>query len=232
MRKQQKQKVMAIVALCISILGLTLGFAAFSNTLTISSSATVSPDDADFDINVYGVESTVARDDIYNEEVYTSTTTSSPWTENDGKEKTPIKIIDNGKSITISDISVGLVEPGDSVTYNFLIKNEGEYDAYIDTSLFDRYFSGDNIGCTPGDGATPELVENACKWIVASHMFMNYQGNHIESGEVYKLAKGDYILLDILIFYVKNQPYSRADGEFSVEFPDVTLEFSSVPPSE
>ena len=57
MRKNQKQKIMAIVALCISVLGLTLGFAAFSNTLTISSSATVTPDSKDFKLVLYGVPS-------------------------------------------------------------------------------------------------------------------------------------------------------------------------------
>ena len=57
MEKNKKTKTLAIIALIISILGLTLGFAAFSNTLTISSSATVSPDESDFNINVYGYTS-------------------------------------------------------------------------------------------------------------------------------------------------------------------------------
>ena len=41
MKRERQAKWVSIIALCISVLGLTLGFAAFSNTLTISSSATV-----------------------------------------------------------------------------------------------------------------------------------------------------------------------------------------------
>ena len=33
--RKEKQKLIAIIALTLSVLGLTLGFAAFSNTLTI-----------------------------------------------------------------------------------------------------------------------------------------------------------------------------------------------------
>ena len=51
MEKSRTSKIIAVVALVVAVLGLSLGFAAFSNTLTISSSATVSPDSGDFDIN-------------------------------------------------------------------------------------------------------------------------------------------------------------------------------------
>ena len=232
MRKDKKLRIVAIIALTISVVGLTLGFAAFSNTLTISSSATVSPDEADFDINVYGLEIRTNDTDVYDEESYKSTTTSAPLIDGNAKEKKPVKISNNGNSITISDISVDLIKPGDSITYNFIIKNEGQYDAYIDTSLFDKIFDGESIGCTPGPDATPELVENACRWIISSPMFMDPSGNHILSGETYELAKGDYILLDIMVLYVDNASVPRADGNFSVEFPDATIEFMSVPPSK
>lgn len=43
MYKPRKIKILSILALVVSIIGMTLWFAAFSSTLTISSSATVSP---------------------------------------------------------------------------------------------------------------------------------------------------------------------------------------------
>ena len=180
MRKDKKLRIVAIIALTISVLGLTLGFAAFSNTLTISSSATVSPDEADFDINVYGLESRIGDPDIYSEESYKSTTTSAPLIDGNAKEKKPVKISNNGNSITISDISVDLIKPGDSITYNFIIKNEGQYDAYLANQ--NLKVSSPSKVCEPvvkegQETATDALVQEACKDILfnvkVSDVFQN-----------------------------------------------------------
>ena len=55
MKRNRQAKIVAILSLCVSVVGLTLGFAAFSNTLTISSSTTVSPDESDFKLVLYGL---------------------------------------------------------------------------------------------------------------------------------------------------------------------------------
>ena len=51
MERDRSAKIIAIVALCIAIVGLSIGFAAFSSNLTISSSANVKPDPSSFDVN-------------------------------------------------------------------------------------------------------------------------------------------------------------------------------------
>ena len=51
MEKDRSTKIIAIAALLIGIVGLSLGFAAFSNTLTISSSAEVTPDQSAFNVD-------------------------------------------------------------------------------------------------------------------------------------------------------------------------------------
>jgi hypothetical protein len=56
---ERNSKVIAIVALCIGVVGLSLGFAAFSNTLTISSSATVAPDASTFNVDFSAVDNDV-----------------------------------------------------------------------------------------------------------------------------------------------------------------------------
>ena len=48
MEKNRSSKVVAIVALFIAVIGLSVGFAAFSNILKIKSSATVQPSGQDF----------------------------------------------------------------------------------------------------------------------------------------------------------------------------------------
>ena len=46
MEKDRGGRVIAIVALLVGVVGLTIGFAAFTNTLTIQSDASVTPDDS------------------------------------------------------------------------------------------------------------------------------------------------------------------------------------------
>ncbi|MBQ3511969.1 MAG: hypothetical protein IJA30_06735 [Bacilli bacterium] len=48
MEKERQIKLLSIIALVVAITGMTLGFAAFSTTLNISSSATVTPNSEDF----------------------------------------------------------------------------------------------------------------------------------------------------------------------------------------
>ena len=52
MEKTRQIKILSIVALVVAIAGMTLGFAAFSTTLSISSSATVTPNSDDFKVVV------------------------------------------------------------------------------------------------------------------------------------------------------------------------------------
>ena len=56
MEKTRQIKLLSIVLLVIAITGMTLGFAAFSTTLSISSSATVTPNSEDFKVVMLGSE--------------------------------------------------------------------------------------------------------------------------------------------------------------------------------
>ena len=228
MRKQQKQKVMAIVALCISVLGLTLGFAAFSNTLTISSSAKVSPDEADFNIKVYGaINSKQLSGEI------TSSTSSVPTITGAASAKTA-KISTNGKTITLSDISVEMTAPGEKASYIFRVKNEGQYDAYLNYYNIEHLLSGITSECTAGENTTASLVEEACKYIGMMLTIGDEYGNilNFENQEI-KLEKNKEIYFQIEIVYNDNisidNSTPRADGDFSIDFEDITLEFSTVP---
>lgn len=48
MSRNRKSKLIILIALVVSVCAMSIGFAAFSATLTISSSATVIPDDGGF----------------------------------------------------------------------------------------------------------------------------------------------------------------------------------------
>ena len=51
MNESKSYKIIAIIALLLGIVGVTLGYAAFSSTLTISSSAEVKPDPSTFNVD-------------------------------------------------------------------------------------------------------------------------------------------------------------------------------------
>ena len=236
MRKDRQLRLVAILALCVSVVGLTLGFAAFSNTLTISSSATVKPDESDFDINVYGMDEETACDDDRTIESMTSTDISAPDCVSNAKSASISEINDDGKSITISNIEVGFSAPDEEAYYYYIIKNEGEYDAYIDTeqfNVFNANTGGAQKTCTPATGTSVDMVNKACSDIILAAEITGINGEDyvdVIGTSVYKLEKGASILLEMVIRYNSNG--ERADGDFSVEFDPITIEFSSVPLAE
>lgn len=228
-RRSRKAQSLIIVILCFLVCGLTLGFASFSSSLTISSSANVKPDEAAFDINVYGIGDASLGgywDDV---SIYTSTSVSEPAWDSTTIEDAPIaKITDTGSDITISNLNVVFDAPGDSVGYYFMIKNDGEYDAYLDVSPLE------NIPgiCEGKPGTSVELVNSACEYITLSLFMYNSEFSEIYFLDpVYKLEKGDYLLFQLYIQYYDSLGNdARADGDFTVKFDDITFEFTSVPP--
>ena len=107
MEKQRKIKVLAIAALIITILGLTVAFAALSQNLTINGAATL--DAAKWGIKFENLSSGEASADA---------------TIND-----TAVIADD--LVTINNIDVSLSTPGDSVTYTVDLVNEGTINAEI-----------------------------------------------------------------------------------------------------
>ena len=114
MEKGRKTKAVAIVALIVAVLGLTVAFAALSTTLTINGTAQVN----------------TATWDIHFEDLSSAVTTG------DASELTPptIGVGEESKPNThIGDFEIQLTKPGDSVAYTFDVKNNGTIDATLGT---------------------------------------------------------------------------------------------------
>ena len=109
MEKERGAKIIAIVALLIAVVGLTVGYAAYSSTLTINGTATVDP--ASWKVN-FG---------------YKTGNSLTGTIKGHATETTAPTLADT----TISGFNVTLKAPGDSVTYNFLIKNSGTLNAEL-----------------------------------------------------------------------------------------------------
>ena len=101
MEKERKIKVLSIAALLVAVLGLTVAFAALSQTLTINGSATVN----------------TASWDIHFKNLSTPTLTGNAAV-------TTAPTLDT-KGTTIGNYALKLTKPGDSVTYTFDVENSG-----------------------------------------------------------------------------------------------------------
>lgn len=136
MEKERGAKVIAIVALLIAVVGLTVGYAAYSSTLTINGTANVDP--ASWKVN-FG---------------YKTGNSLTGTIKGHATETTAPTLADT----TISGFDVTLKAPGDSVTYNFLIKNSGTLNAKL------ANFTMGTLTCAPNASSSisPEDATKLC----------------------------------------------------------------------
>ena len=208
MEHSRKQKLLMIVALIVAIASLSIGFAAFSVTLNISSSASVTPSSDTFSVK-FSILSAIAQEgDVTPEKSSNSLNATSG-------------VIDNSGMPTIKNLSVIFTEPGQYVDYYFFVVNSGKYDAFLNSVNF----LGDKR-CIGAENATDSLVQNACKDInvTVSIGDMEYSETTAISGK--KLSTNNNEQVKVRLSYDINGSYS--DGGFSVLFPDIAFVYSSV----
>ena len=214
MERDRSAKIIAIVALCVAIVGLSVGFAAFSNELTINSNATVSPNASDFDVN-FSTSNTSEQDGTV-----IGVGTNSATAEN--------ATIDNSNSPTITGLKANFTEPGQKVTYSFYAHNAGKYVAYLNNVTYANV-SGKTATkvCTAGVNTDATMVEAACNGISVSVKVGSetYTGS-MDSITNHSLGLDGYEEVVVTIEYASDA--SRADGDFEVAFGNITLTYDSV----
>jgi len=175
MEKKRGNQIMAIAALFIAVIGLSLGFAAFSNTLTIKSSATVRPDASVFDVNFSSSESSTATSAIAPVLGHAANETT---TENSEFTATTAEIVNDAISAgettnaTIQNIAAHFTAPGQEVSYVFWVRNDGKLEAFLNGVTFanvtgqevPKYCSIDTTAEVE-NRATQSLVDAACAGI-------------------------------------------------------------------
>ena len=215
MEKNRQLKVMFIVALVLSITAMTLGFAAFSSTLNISASASVTPNSDDFKVQIFGING----DNVV------------PITYQSTAGSTNGRINDDG--ISISGINVVLTKPGNHVAYKFVVRNTGKYDAYIES------FRGTKIGpngelfrCVPtgSNRISDNLLEGACNSVKLTYGVYDYEtGESLLSYEQQAngivISPGDAIYVGMSYKYAEDGVY--ADGDFIVEIGNFYIDATS-----
>lgn len=213
MEKKRNNKLMIVVILLACVVGLSVGFAAFSTILNIKSSARVTPSKEDFKPGLSGSEDG-------------STDPVPPDKTGEGVDATDAVITEKDGNTEISNLSATFKKPGQKVVYTFYMRNTSPYILYLKNITFkDANGSSAKKVCTGESGATNSLVQAACNDIVlsvkpgGSDPITETQENIVN----HSIAKGETEPVVVTIEYLPGG--NVADGNFSVQFGDVSIEY-------
>ncbi len=226
-RKRRNTKIIIIMILLVLVTGLSIGFAVFSDNLTISSSALVSADPSNFKVLFSSKENTLTTGSVATSSVTGKDTKADNATINN-----------NGSSPSISGLKAMFKVPNSTINYTFYVTNQGSYTAYLNEINFAN-ISGQNVKkkCTAKAGTSQASVDEACKYIAIS---INFGTDNSSSNPLYAVSttksninnqplnKGAYMKVRVWIAYGYNNANAPvADGDFDVEFGDIILTYSS-----
>ena len=216
MEKNRTGQVIALLALVVGVVGLSIGFAAFSNVLKIQSNATVTPDSDTLNVDFSSSLTEVVTDEI------TPVATPNSLVATNAK-------IDNTNDPTISNLNATFTEPGQKAVYTFYAFNAGELTAYLKSIVYENVTgSSVNKVCTAKTGTTDALVQSACNGIsvkvkVGSESEVS---GGLASITGHMLDKNASEKITVTLEYGADA--ERADGDFTVSFGDIALNYSSV----
>lgn len=215
----RKIKTIAIVALLLAVVGVSVGFAAFTRTLTINNSAVVNPNE-DFDVVFSKSDSSV---------VTTGGVDASSKTPNDLVTETAIISNDNQGGPLISNLKATFTQPGQSATYTFYAYNDSTYTAYLKNIVFNA--ASTKCAASTGSSVTTSLMNAACpdikvKISVGSDTnTANKEANTSVSS--HSLAAGAGELITVVIYYDEVANQTLADGPFDVDLGSIQLIYRS-----
>ena len=208
MEKQRQIKILSIIALVLAISAMSLGFAAFSTSLKLSSSAMVTPDDATFSVKFSTNKDELIVDDVVPSEI------SSGLTASNG-------VIDNSAAPTLKNLSVEFTVPGQYVEYTFYARNEGEYTAYLNNVYFDGQKK-----CSAGEGVDQSSVDSACSSINLLVYVNGEEYNETTPISGHTLAKGAGDEVKIKISY--DEGGSVITDPFNIKFGNIAMIYSTI----
>lgn len=214
MEKERGSKVIAIIALLIAVVGLSVGFAAYTSSLSISNtSATVGAAAADDFEVIFSTDGTSDDTTIANllDSAVTDPVSGGP---------TAVLSTDPEASMTgttISGLSATFTEPGQSVTYTFYAHNTGKFLAYLNSITIGEK------SCTAKTGTNQDLVDTVCPALSMSVKVGKEAATAVSVADVdnHSLAIDGYETITVTLTYGATE--ARADGDFTVNFGQITL---------
>ena len=208
MEKRRKIQILSIVSLVLAIVGMSIGFAAFSVTLNISSSASVTPNSDSFSVKFSKEKDSLVVDDVL------PSSKTEGITAGNG-------VIDNNYNPMITNLSANFTSPGQYVEYTIYARNEGEYTAYLNNINF----IGNKI-CVGELGTSNDMVQSACDDINITAIIGENTYSETSPISNHPLAIGAGEEIKVRLEYSENGTY--VDGNVSIVFPDIALVYSTI----
>ena len=208
MEHTRKHKMLMLLALVVAITSLSVGFAAFSTTLNISSSASVNPSSDNFKVRFSTSAGSLDTSPV------TPTSKTSGLTASNGT-------INNTTNPTLSNLSATFTLSGQYVEYTVYARNEGEYTAYLNSVNFIGNKSCEVVGNVYGT-----LAASACNSINVIVYVANTA--YYETTEVsnHSLTKDNIEEIRIRLEYASTM--TEVDGDIRITFPDIMLVYSTI----
>lgn len=217
--EKNNYKVLAVAALIIAVVALTVGFASFSTVLSIqNTSADIQPTDL-FTPNVQFTQGNNGEPSVTC--VNSRNEAESAFVNSKGS------LNDSTHATVWSDASVTLTGPGDYVECFIQFENNSPYIAYLNQVTLSS-----TLTCSPIAGT----VQNLSAACAEMRFEVDLSGDdayatssvvhNVSSIDNMGLPAGLSTYLDVRILYSDAQHAStaaRADGDFIVELPDVTI---------
>ena len=239
MGRDRSGRVIAVITLLVAVAGLSLGFAAFSTTLNITSSA-----DVPVDASVWKVGFSNNQTSIPSSTVLVDGKTNSA---NNGSIDLTQFVISqtNGANAQLATTN------GSKVEYDFYIVNDGKLDAYLNAVNMGHLTCTYDVGAqervvpntdnhTTVTAGTGTITQTDCETLftatlkIGSSEYTNGQNITTGFGETNKLLKptgtATYVSAKLTIAYNENSLASVTDvpnGDFTVALGDSTVVYAS-----
>jgi hypothetical protein len=197
MKKERNTKILVIIALLISVISLSIAYAAYSATLLISGTVTAKKSSSTWNVHF---TTTDGGDDLI------------PTLYGNAKVVSKASLSET----TISNFEITFYAPGDSITYDFEVKNTGSVDATLNKITMGS-LNCSSIGTTL-DGNTE--ANTLCQNI---HMNITKKnGETINIGD--KIPSGGYATYKLTITWDKNDS-SNYSNDIAINVGTTTFDF-------
>ena len=214
-------KIIAIAALLVAVVGVSIGFAAFSRTLTITAGAAVTPSD-NFNVVFSKSSSSV---------VTTGGVDASSKTPNDLTTTTATISNDAAGGPELSTLHATFTAPGQSATYTFYAYNNSSYDAYLTNIVFTP--AATKCSAAQNSTVTTGLMNSACNDVSIKITIGSGDANTTDvtatkTVSSHTLAAGQAELVTVVLAYNQVANQTLADGAFDVDFGTIQLKYKTV----
>ncbi len=209
------QKKMIYIGILVTIMVvITVGFAAFSKTLNIKTFTSINTNPNNFNFTVSGSKTELDLLEVEPHSIIGKNVTANT-----------ANIHQNNNTFLISNIKPTFNKnTGGYVDYIFYVHNTGKMNAYLKKESLSDY----SIRCTPREGTTDNLVQQACEKLYVN-VYYSYPSAYYflfinELTSKIRIAPETFLSIEVRVGIDESSQNSAfADGPFDVEVDDIEL---------